>query len=200
MNKIRGRTQGWVLENPSRNKQEELVVREAGFVLSDSGEWILPEPSFSPPLWVLRKTRSGHWCKACKSFFRSNKERDPYCGSCRSTMGAKRKQLELIIRSAFDAPEREQMQARQRVEEEVACHEPSCGWQGNQGRDEPPDLGCLLDRLHAWVTAAHLHSMRHSFWNRFPYSPRFTPNLTPEEKDYYFDPRYFEKLLKDLFN
>lgn len=172
MKNLRKITNYWPLANPPKNEYEETVVSAFGFVRLATGQWVLPGPSFSPPIEILEKYGPGHRCRACRSFFRSKRARDPYCLSCRTIMHDKRRELEAILCPVLDAPAQKQHLSRQKVEEELACHEPGCGWQGNRGRYEPQKIQQLLEYLPGWIETSHRHFMRHVFWNRFP-GPRF---------------------------
>jgi hypothetical protein len=118
---------------------------------------------------------------ACKDRFRSQKPRDPYCISCDNIIRDRLKKLEGILQAALKLSSDKQRRAWEEVEKELACS--ICGWQGNQNREEPGDFAGLLENLPPRTERAHLHFMRHIFWNRFPYSRWFTPQLSAAEKE-----------------
>lgn len=192
MKKLRRETAGWLLRVPPRTEEERQRTEAAGFVQQPSGQWVLPDYDFRPRLEVLRKQRYGHCCKACRSFFRSNRARDPYCPSCRSIMDEARERLEAILSAAIDATEEKQRQARFQVEEELKC--PVCGWIQNEGRIVPENLRLALGYLPGWIRRAHCHFFRHAFWNRFPYNRRFARKITLAERQFIYGPN----LLPDL--
>jgi hypothetical protein len=97
------------------------------------------------------------------------------------------KKLEGILQAALKLSPHEQRRAWEEVEKELTCD--ICGWQGNHNREAPGDFAGLLENLPRWVERAHLHFMRHMFWNRFPYSRWFTPQLSAAEKESYFGRR-----------
>lgn len=177
------------MTSPPQTEEEKIIAREMGFVELPSGQWVLPDPVFSPPLPVIQKYPYGHKCKVCKSAFRSQKARDSYCPSCHIIMEDEKRRLEGVLRSALEAPGEEQRKAWEKIENVLICPAPNCGWLGNQGRCEPSDIRLMLAYVPDWVLAAHRHFMRHAFWNRFPYTRRFAPVLTPSEWNFYYGPR-----------
>ena len=57
----------------------------------------------------------------------------------------------------------------------------ACGWQANERRIEPAGIGRLREYLDEWIVAAHLHWMRHNFWNRFPTKSKFVSKKNWQE-------------------
>jgi hypothetical protein len=196
MKKLRRKTEGWRLENPPRTEEERWAAEGAGFVQLPSGQWLLPDYDFRPSLAVMQKKRYGHRCKACRSPFRSNRARDPYCPSCRNIMDETRKRLDAVLRAALDAPEEKREKARCKVEDELQC--PVCDWAQNEGRIVPEDLGLILEYLPGWVERAHRHFFRHALWNRFPDSRRFAPEITPEERQFIYGPNSLSELGEEI--
>ena len=88
--------------------------------------------------------------------------------------------LEIILQAASDSEEKRR-EAWLRVEEKLKC--PVCGWIQNEGRIVPENLRLVLEYLPGWIGRAHRHYFRHAYWNRFPYSPRFVPEITLEERE-----------------
>jgi hypothetical protein len=107
-----------------------------------------------------------------------------------------RERLEAVLRAALDAPEEERKKARSRVERELTCSE--CGWAQNEGRIVPENLGLILEYLPAWIERAHRHFFRHVFWNRFPYSRRFAPEITAEERQFIYGPNPLSELAEEF--
>ncbi len=157
------------------------MAREGGFVALPSGEWILPDdPDFRPSLATLEKHPYGHICKACRSPFRSERARAPFCRSCRRIMDLAIKKLEGILRRVLDGLSEDRRKAWEEIEKEIAC--PICGWAGNQTRYEPDNILQMLKLFPGWVEVTHRHFMRHVFWNRFPRSLRFASKERWEER------------------
>ena len=196
MKKLRRKPAGWTLATPPRTEGERRTATAAGFVELPSGEWIMPERDFRPTLAAIQNYPYGRRCHACRTIFRSQKPRDPYCPSCHNIMGETLQQLEGILRPALGRSAEEQTNAWEKVEERLTC--PDCGWQGNRNRMEPQGIATLLEYLPGWVERAHRHFMRHLFWNRFKYSRWFTPTqLSPEWKGFYYGSRDWTKRLED---
>lgn len=101
--------------------------------------------------------------------FRSENARDAYCQSCLSNISNTVYELE-AIRGRSLANEITKRKAYAEIEQKLTC--PICGWSGNEGRSVPKDPEDA--DLKSWATQDHCHYMRHVFWNRFGYSPRFT--------------------------
>lgn len=180
MKKLRGKSRGWSLANPPRTEEERQIALANGFVELASGEWVMPEPDFSPSLQALQKYPYGHSCKACRSGFRSTTARDPYCPSCHHIINDKLRKLDLILRAALKLPEEKQRRAWENIEKELIC--PICGWGGNQNRYGPENIQEMLGFLPRWVETDHSHFMHHVFWNRFTKSLRFAPKAAWEER------------------
>jgi hypothetical protein len=120
-------------------------------------------------------------------------------------------ELANLLKSALLLTAAEQRQALDVVEQRLTCTYPvtptsHCGWQANAGRHAPSNARIVLQYLPAWVARAHCHHMRHVFWNRFPYSPRFFPQIPSDSekeelyRDYY-DPKWrrkFDSMVGDL--
>jgi hypothetical protein len=111
-------------------------------------------------------------------------------------MDETRKRLEGVLRAGLDAPEEERKKARCKVEDELRC--PECGWAQNEGRIVPEDLRLILEYLPGWVERAHRHFFRHAFWNRFPYSRRFAPEITAEERQFIYGPNPLSELVEEF--
>jgi len=187
MRKLRPKFEGWPLENPPQTEDERLIAQECGFVELATGQWVRPPRDLRPPLEIIQKYPHGHTCRACKDSFRSQRPRDPYCVSCDNIIRNRLRNLEGILQAALKLSPDKQRRAWEEVEKELTC--PMCSWQGNQNRGEPGDFAGLLENLPRWVDRAHRHFMRHMFWNRFPYSRRFTPQLSAAEKESYIERR-----------
>jgi hypothetical protein len=181
MKKLRRKFEGSPLENPPQNEDQRLIALECGFVELATGQWVRPPQDLGPSLEFIRKYPHGHTCHACKDSFRSQKPRDPYCVSCDNIIRDRLKKLMGILQTALKLPPDTQRRAWEEAEKELTC--PVCGWQGNQNRDESEDFAGLLKNLPRWVERAHRHFMRHMFWNRFPYSRWFTPQLSAADKE-----------------
>ncbi len=187
MRKLRPKFEGWRLQNPPQTDEERQIALECGFVELATNQWVRPPRDLRPPLKIIQKYPHGHTCHACKDSFRSQRPRDPYCVSCDNIVRDRLKKLEGILQAALKLSPDQQRRAWEEVENELTC--PMCGWQGNQNREEPGDFAGLLENLPRRVERAHLHFMRHMFWNRFPYSRWFTPQLTAAEKESCFGHR-----------
>jgi hypothetical protein len=105
--------------------------------------------------------------------------------------------LEAILQSGIDSEEKWR-EAWFKVEEELKC--PVCGWIQNEGRIVPEDFLLVLEYLPDWIGRAHHHHFRHAYWNRFPYSRRFAPEITPEEREsiYGSNANPLENLVEEL--
>jgi hypothetical protein len=180
MKKMRAKTEGWRLQPPPQTEEGRRTAQSAGFLYLPSGQWVFPEPDFRPPLELIRNKPYGRYCRACRSLFRSERPRDRYCGSCRRTMSEVHERLEAILRAKIESEE-EQRETWFKVEEELKC--PVCGWIQNEGRIVPEDFRLVSGYLPGWIGRAHHHYFRHAYWNRFPYSRRFAPEITPEEHE-----------------
>lgn len=195
MRKLQPKFDGWPLENPPQTEDERLIALEFGFVELAAGQWVRPPRDSRPPLEIIQKYPHGHTCRACKDHFRSRKPRDPYCISCDNIICDGLKKLGGILQAALKLSPDKQRRAWEEVEKELTCS--ICGWQGNQNREEPGDFAGLLENLPRWIERAHLHFMRHMFWNRFPYSRWFTPQLSAAEKESYFGRRDWLKKIEE---
>jgi hypothetical protein len=185
--------EGWRLEPQPQTEEERRTAQSAGFVQLPSGQWVFPELNSQPSLELIRKKPYGRRCRACQSPFRSERPRDRYCGSCRRTMSEVQERLEAILRSGIDSEEKWR-EAWFKVEEDLKC--PVCGWIQNEGRIVPGNLRLVLEYLPGWIGRAHHHYFRHAYWNRFHYSRRFVPAITPEERESIYDSN--PNPLKDL--
>jgi hypothetical protein len=208
MSKLDPTSGGVFLKNPPQTPLQRCYAESLGFKRLRSGRWVLPDPPRSRSIEVIEKYGPGHTCKACRDGFRSKKQRDPYCRSCRGIIDVKVKELTGVLRSALNRPAEDQDKARIVLEQELTCTFPissrmNCEWRANQGRNETESISLLIDYLPGWITKAHCHHMKHVFWNRFPHSRRFFPRLKSPEQEkelysYYYDTKARRKLTKYL--
>jgi hypothetical protein len=82
-----------------------------------------------------------------------------------------RKEIELVLDAADNGGEEENWKVLRKVQDLLEC--PRCFWHANEGRTEPADVDLIREYVGDWIIAAHLHWMRHNFWNRFSTKPRF---------------------------
>ena len=142
-----------------------------GYKQLPTGEWYeVEEEILGPSLEFMRRYPHGHVCKACRDHFRSTKYHDAFCQSCRSIMELTRKEIERVLDAAGDGSEETNWKVLWKVQEILEC--PRCSWHANQRRIEPADVELITKYLGDWIVAAHLHWMRHNFWNRFPTKPK----------------------------
>jgi hypothetical protein len=130
-----------------------------------TGEWYEPKPLRLPHPDLVREFPYPQNCKACKSRFRSKKYYDAYCPSCTWIMEEQKRELERILDGFTHATADSGRLALEKVLDVLRC--PTCEWEGNAGRYQPKSLESLRDCLNDWIESAHLHWMRHNFWNRF---------------------------------
>jgi hypothetical protein len=195
MRKLRSKFEGWPLENPPQNEDQRLIALECGFVELATGQWVRPPQTLGPSLEFIRRYPHGHTCHACKDSFRSKQTRDPYCISCDNIIRDRLKKLAGILQAALKLSPDTQRSAWEEAEKELTC--PVCSWQANQNREESEDFAGFLENLPRRVERAHLHFMRHMFWNRFPYSRWFTPQISAAEKQSYFGRRDWLKKIEE---
>ncbi len=186
MNKLESTLNGYVIRNPPATVEQVAYAKSMGARQLRSGKWVLPEPSRTPPLSVIQYG-PGHTCRACKEVFRSERQRDRYCRSCRAIIDRKGAELTNQLKSTLNLSAEEQRKALESIEEKLTCDyrispTAKCGWHSNAGRYIPTDTELILKRLPAWVARDHCHYMRHVFWNRFPYSPRFFPHFSSDSE------------------
>ena len=141
-----------------------------GYELLPTGDWYEPEEPRGPSLEFMRRYPHGHVCKACLDHFRSTEYHDAFCQSCRSIMELTRKEIEVVLDAAGDDGKEANWKVLWKVQEILEC--PRCSWHANERRTEPADVDLIRKYLEDWIVAAHLHWMRHNFWNRFSTKPK----------------------------
>lgn len=204
MSKLEGTLNRFLVKNPPKTPGQVAYAEYIGARRLPSGIWVLVDPSRTPPLSVIQQYGPGHTCKACRDVFRSKKPRDRYCRSCRAIIDNTTAELIDALKSVLSLSPEAQRKALQVVEERLTCTYPvtptaHCGWYANTGRHAPyHDARRILERLPAWVARAHCHFMRHVFWNRFSYSPRFFPHVLSdgskmEQRRFHYDPKWRRK-------
>jgi len=202
MKKLKRRIEGEKLINPPRTSEQRVYAEGWGFREMPTGEWMRLGPSRNPPLKIIKEYGLGRLCRACHAPFRSKKARGRYCQSCRSIMEDHLQKWTLTITAANNAPEETKRAVLEELEQFLQCSYPikggtKCGWMGNGIWDLTGGRWVLL-HLPQWIESMHCHHMRHVFWNRFCYSPRFFPQNIPdqEKEESYrevYDPKYREE-------
>lgn len=205
MSKLKRNLRGMVLVNPPQTAAQRAWVELLGFHEQSTGEWVSRNgPPLNPSLEFLGKFGPGHICQACKSPFRSKKQRDQFCASCRSILEDHLAKCRGFIVPVLNAPSEQQRTAREKLEDYLMCRFPIkdgnwCGWTANKGRGEPSDLRLVLESLRDWVEAMHRHFMRHVFWNRFPYSRCFFPkNISDETREELYEWAYDQTTFRKM--
>jgi hypothetical protein len=187
ISRLKRNLRGMVLVNPPQTTAQRAWAESLGFHKQSTGDWVSRNgPPLNPSLAFLDKFGFGHICQACKSPFRSKKQRDQFCASCRLILEDHLAKCRRFIVPVLNAPSEQQRTARENLENYLTCRFPikdgnGCGWTANKGRSEPSDLRLVLESLPDWVKAMYRHFIRHVFWNRFPYSRRFFPQNVSEE-------------------
>jgi hypothetical protein len=143
-----------------------------GYKQLPTGEWYeAEEETLGPSLEFMHRYPHGHVCKACRDHFRSTKYHDAFCQSCRSIMELDKRRIESILNANSGARQEAERDTLSQIQIALEC--PRCGWQANEGRIQPANIHRIREYFQDWVVAAHLHWMRHNFWNRFPTKPKF---------------------------
>jgi hypothetical protein len=154
-----------------------------GYQQLPTGDWYEPGKPLGSSWEFMQAYPHGHVCKACRDHFRSAKYHDAFCQSCRSIMELDRKKIESILdTNSSNRPETERALLRE-IQINLEC--PRCGWQANEGRIEPAKVQQIRESLNDWIIAAHLHWMRHNFWNRFPTKSKFVSKKDWEKHSLY---------------
>jgi hypothetical protein len=176
MKNLRRQIRGRLLAGAPQNELERHMWEALGYQLLPTGDWCELEEPIGPSSGFIRRYPHGHVCKACLDHFRSTEYHDAFCQSCRSIMELTRKEIELVLDAAGDCSEEANWKVLRKVQKILEC--PRCFWHANEGRTELPDVDLIRKYLGDWIVAAHLHWMRHNFWNRSAIKPR---NVSTED-------------------
>lgn len=171
MKDLRKIFRGRMVAGSPQDEAERHMWEAMGYEQLPTGDWYEPEEPLGPSLRFMSKYPYGQVCKACRDHFRSTKYHDAFCQSCRSIMELTRKEIELVLNAAGDCTEEANWEVLRKVQAILEC--PRCFWHANEGRTEPADIDLIRKYLDDWIVAAHLHWMRHNFWNRFPIKSKF---------------------------
>jgi hypothetical protein len=172
MKNLRRRIRGRIVAGAPQNDMEQRVWKSMGYEQLPTGEWYeVEEEILGPSLEFMSRYPDGHVCKACRDHFRSARYHDAYCQSCRSIMELERKKIDAILDANSSGSPEAPQEALRKIQTILEC--PRCSWQANEGRIEPANIQRIREYLDDWIVAAHLHWMRHNFWNRFPYKSKF---------------------------
>ena len=126
-------------------------------------------------------------CRACKSYFQSERSRLRWCPFCSATITRETDRLTTLLESVQDSPPEMQKEAISEMWDALTCKDlirrgKECGWRGNGQRYIPKDALRMKTCIEGWVITAHCHFMRHIFWNRFLPSYRFWPRPETERE------------------
>jgi hypothetical protein len=205
MSRLKRTGRGIFLLNRPRNAAQRAWAESFGFREKPSGEWVSKQGlPLNPSLEFLLEFGPRHICQDCKSPFRSKKQRDRFCPSCRLIKEQYLATCREFLLPDVNAPAADQRAAREKLEDFLACTYPlkggrKCGWTGNNGRSVPTEIRLLLGYLPGWVGTMHRHFMHHALWNRFPSSRRFFPqNIFEQERQELYSWAYDRTLEKKM--
>jgi hypothetical protein len=171
MKKLRQTVRGRIVTGSPQGETERRVWEEMGYKQLPTGEWYeADDQNPGPSLEFMRRYPHGHVCKACRDHFRRTKYHDAFCQSCRSIVELDRQKIESILGADSDGGQEVREDTFYQIQFALEC--PRCGWQANEGRIEPRDTQRIREYLGGWLEAAHIHWMRHNFWNRFSTRPK----------------------------